>query len=109
MTSIRAIYFGMFDSFKGNISNEYVKFLWSYISISTALLLTFPIDTVRKRAIVAPQRYQNGRACLQHMLKHESFADFFRGWRITGLLSISFSTLLYVYDCMFCDIFGRNK
>lgn len=109
MTSIRAIYFGMFDTFKGRSSNEYTKLLYSYLSICTALLITYPIDTVRKRVIVSPQRYQNGRDCLRYMLTNERLSEFYRGWPIVSLLSISFSSLLYVYDLMFSDLFGKRK
>lgn len=65
MTSARGVYFGMFDSFKGRMKNDYYKFLWSYVSISTALLVNYPLDTVRKRVIIGSNRYKNGRACLR--------------------------------------------
>lgn len=101
MTSARGVYFGMFDSFKGRMKNEYYKFLWSYVSISIALLVNYPLDTVRKRVIIGSNRYENGRACFKHIIDKESFSALFRGWRTIGIQSITFSTLLFIYDRMF--------
>ncbi len=70
LTSARAVYFGLFDSYKNNIKNEYLKLFWSYISISTALLINYPVDTVRKRVIISPTKYPNGRACFYYMIKN---------------------------------------
>jgi len=61
MTAARGLYFGIFDSFKHEMPNEQVKFLWSYFSISIALLVNYPLDTIRKRVILSPKRFKNGR------------------------------------------------
>lgn len=70
MTTARGLYFGIFDTFKNDMPNEYLKFMWSYFSIGTSLLVNYPLDTIRKRLILAPKRYANGRECFRHILKN---------------------------------------
>jgi len=59
--SARAVYFGLYDSYKTITTDSRIKLILSYVSISVALLVNYPIDTIRKRMILAPKRYANGR------------------------------------------------
>ena len=101
MTSARGIYFALFDSYKDKTTSEPLKWLWSYISITLSLFVNYPLDTVRKRVIVAPDRHASGRACFRYMLREEGVGSLLNGWRIVGLLGINFSCMLYLYDRMF--------
>jgi len=81
----------------------------SYSAISGALWLNFPLDTARKRLILAPKRYRNGVACLMSILKNESLANLYMGWRAVFFQSISFCTLFYLYDIIFTEVFNKKE
>jgi hypothetical protein len=101
ITSARAVYFCFFDSFKNDMPNEYTKYLCSYLSLLCALVVNYPLDTIRKRVILAPEKYKSGRACTLHMYRHEPLSAFYSGWRVLPLQAVTFSTLMFIYDRMF--------
>lgn len=109
MASARGVYFGLFDSFKDRLSTWYYRWGWSYVSILIALIVNYPLDTIRKRVILAPHKFINGRECFKHIIRNESLGSLYKGVNILSVQAVTMSILLYIYDQMFIDIFRKNR
>jgi hypothetical protein len=101
MSAARGVYFGIYDSYKHDITNELGKIILSYFSLCFALFINFPLDTIRKRVIVSKNRHKNARECFKHIWNEEKLVGLYHGWRVVTLQAGAFCILYYLYDIMF--------
>ncbi|KAL1450080.1 hypothetical protein WDU94_002534, partial [Cyamophila willieti] len=84
----RAAYFGFFDTAKGFLpkdTNFFISFAFAQVSTTVAGILSYPLDTVRRRLMMqsglpADKRiYKNTMHCISTIAKTEGMTAFFKG------------------------------
>merc|ERR1712130_884142 len=83
----RGFYFGLYDSIKPAMpknlrNNFFANFAVGYAVTVTAGILSYPIDTIRRRMMMTSgtgQNYKGSIDCTIQILKNDGFAAFFEG------------------------------
>jgi len=82
----RGFYFGLYDSFEPVINqygeNFLIKFALGYAVTVSAGLLSYPIDTIRRRMMLTSgegAKYKNSLDCAGQILKNEGFGSMMKG------------------------------
>lgn len=84
----RGFYFGLFDTTEPMITavagdNFLIKFVLGYVVTVTAGLLSYPIDTIRRRMMMTSgegvQKFSSSMACAMHILKNEGAMSMMKG------------------------------
>ena len=106
----RAAYFGFFDTGKKNIPgvNDYLllKFLFAQFCTTSAGLLSYPFDTVRRRMMMdsgksaQEKMYKNTLNCFKTILVKEGASAYYKGAFSNILRGVGASLVLVMYDEM---------
>lgn len=99
----RGTYFGIFDSLKFKFDSIVEKWMASYLSMMTAIIFAYPVDTVRRRSITGGSKYDGLWDCCKLIWKRQKMAGYFLGWRIIPAQSFTSATLLFAYDLLFSN------
>jgi len=83
----RGMYFGLYDTLKpivlGDNANLGLSFLLGWIVTVTAGLMSYPIDTVRRRMMMTSGgsgvKYKGSLDCFQQVLRNEGFMSLMKG------------------------------
>lgn len=82
----RGFYFGLYDSFEPVINefgeNFLIKFALGYAVTVSAGLLSYPIDTIRRRMMMTSgegAKYKNSMDCFATIMKNEGFGSLMKG------------------------------
>ena len=97
----RGLYFGVFDTVKQIWPTPAAKLLGGFIGSFFAILVCYPIDTVRRRLVMTScQNYKYGGFfdCWDYVYRTEGIKGFFRGGSIIPLQSLSCACILFLYD-----------
>jgi solute carrier family 25 (adenine nucleotide translocator) protein 4/5/6/31 len=104
----RGLYFGLYDSAKAFIAprvpamNSFLgSFLMGWSVTILAGLLTYPLDTIRRRMMIAgatPMAYSNTLECTLTIWREEGLAGFFRGALANIARALVGALLLSCYD-----------
>jgi solute carrier family 25 (adenine nucleotide translocator) protein 4/5/6/31 len=101
----RGFYFGLYDSLKPIILTEnssfYLNFLLGYTVTVTAGLLSYPIDTIRRRMMMTSGeavKYSGSIDCFNKILKAEGFGSMMNGAGANILRAIAGAGVLSGFD-----------
>merc|ERR1711881_471391 len=82
----RGMYFGLYDSIKpivlGDNASVFLSFLLGWVVTVTAGLMSYPIDTIRRRMMMTSGqavKYKNSMDCAIKILKNEGFMSMMKG------------------------------
>lgn len=81
----RGFYFGLYDTIMptfGNSSNLLISFCVGYAVTVTAGLMSYPIDTIRRRMMMTSGqavKYKNSMDCAGQIIRNEGVASLFKG------------------------------
>lgn len=106
----RAAYFGIFDTGKRKLQivNDYIlaKFMFAQLSTTTAGLLSYPFDTVRRRMMMDSGKkggetmYKGTLDCFKRIAADEGPKAFFKGALSNIFRGVGASLVLVMYDEM---------
>ncbi|KAK2583388.1 hypothetical protein KPH14_009377 [Odynerus spinipes] len=105
----RAAYFGFYDTVQGLFSDPkatplYINFLIAQAVTTTAGILSYPLDTVRRRMMMQSGRskedimYKNTYDCWKKIFKNEGLGAFFKGAFSNVLRGTGAAIVLTLYD-----------
>jgi len=101
----RGFYFGLYDTIKPLMLGDDVPFLVSfglgYAVTVTAGILSYPIDTIRRRMMMtsgSAVKYNGSLDCTQQILKTEGIASFFKGAGANVLRGMAGAGVLAGFD-----------
>lgn len=102
----RASYFGLFDTGKalllGDKPNLMFVFLWGQIVTVSAGIISYPLDTVRRRLMMSSgqkEKLYNGTVdCFQKILQKEGGSAFFKGCLSNVIRGTGGALVLTFYD-----------
>ncbi len=101
----RGMYFGLYDSLKpillGEDANVFVSFLLGWAVTVTAGLMSYPIDTIRRRMMMtsgAAVKYKNSMDCGMQILKNEGFMAMMKGAGANILRGVAGAGVLAGFD-----------
>merc|ERR1712154_369180 len=82
----RGMYFGLYDSIKpivlGDNASVFLSFILGWIVTVTAGLMSYPIDTIRRRMMMSSGqavKYKGSMDCFVQVLKNEGFMSLMKG------------------------------
>jgi len=112
----RGLYFGMFDSCKPLLPDQYrdnlfANFLLGYTVTVLAGLASYPIDTVRRRMMMTSGeavKYNGSIHCATEILKNEKIGSFFKGAGANILRGIAGALVISGYDRLQLIFFGKK-
>lgn len=122
----KALYFGLYDTVKEMSTSKgsqaaqldptspavvLQRFALAASTTFAAATLTYPLDTIRKRMIVAvgvqgpdgrpqPLQHHSFRTCVQGILQREGVAGFYRFWAYDATFRLGGGVLLVLYDLL---------
>jgi len=101
----RGMYFGLYDSLKpillGEDASVFLSFLLGWSVTVTAGLMSYPIDTIRRRMMMtsgAAVKYKNSLDCAQQILKNEGFMSMMKGAGANVLRGVAGAGVLAGFD-----------
>lgn len=101
----RGMYFGLYDSLKpillGNDANLLFSFLLGWAVTITSGLMSYPIDTIRRRMMMTSGqavKYKNSLDCGMHILKNEGFMSMMKGAGANILRGVAGAGVLAGFD-----------
>jgi solute carrier family 25 (adenine nucleotide translocator) protein 4/5/6/31 len=104
----RALYFGGYDSLKGNLIKKDTGFIlkWTLAQTVTIIsgLIVYPLDTVRRRIMIESgkrgelKKYKNSLDCIKKISLEEKFLGFYKGFGANILRTMGSSLVLVLYD-----------
>ncbi|KAK7504213.1 hypothetical protein BaRGS_00004517 [Batillaria attramentaria] len=101
----RGFYFGLYDSLKpimlGEHPSIFVSFVLGYGVTVTAGLMSYPIDTIRRRMMMTSSqafRYKGSVDCAMQILKNEGFMSMMKGAGANILRGIAGAGVLAGFD-----------
>lgn len=65
----RGTYFGIYDSLKVQTNDNLVRWFYSYLSIFSAIIVVYPVDTIRRRIVCSKGRYNGMIDCFRSIGK----------------------------------------
>lgn len=101
----RGFYFGMYDTAKPFIkdANPAVSFIVAYAVTVISGLMSYPLDTVRRRMMMTTgtgQKYKNSMDCLMQIIKNDGAAALFRGAGANVLRGMAGAATLSGFDIL---------
>lgn len=101
----RGFYFGLYDTFKpiilGDDVGVFASFCLGYAVTVTAGILSYPIDTIRRRMMMtsgAAVKYNGSLDCTMQILKTEGITSFFKGAGANVLRGMAGAGVLAGFD-----------
>merc|ERR1712226_1121954 len=102
----RGMYFGMFDTLSpiivGKDGSVGLSFLLGWAVTATAGLMSYPIDTVRRRMMMTSGgsgvKYKGSIDCFQQVLKNEGFMSLMKGAGVNILRGVAGAGVLAGFD-----------
>lgn len=101
----RGMYFGLYDSLKpillGNDANLLFSFLLGWAVTITSGLMSYPIDTIRRRMMMTSGqavKYKNSLDCGMQILKNEGFMSMMKGAGANILRGVAGAGVLAGFD-----------
>merc|ERR1712098_931109 len=101
----RGMYFGLFDTLKpmllGDTPNVTLSFLLGWGVTITAGLMSYPIDTVRRRMMMTSgggDKYKGSMDCFVQVLKNEGFMSLMKGAGANILRGVAGAGVLAGFD-----------
>lgn len=107
----RGLYFGLYDSLKPYLANRTSQtktdlgllpiFLVGYGVTVTANIIAYPIDTVRRRMMMAAGysiKYKGSVQCAIHILRNEGFRSLMNGAGVSVIRSLAGGSLLVGFE-----------
>ncbi len=112
----RGLYFGIFDSIKPSLPEAYkdhllVNFLLGWGVTVGAGLISYPIDTIRRRMMMTSgegEKYKGSIDCGVKILANEGFGSFFKGAAANILRGVAGAGVLALYDRLQMIVFGKK-
>ncbi|GMM49055.1 ADP/ATP carrier protein [Starmerella bacillaris] len=110
----RGLYFGLYDSLKpvvliGSLKDSFVaSFLLGWAVTTSAGFASYPLDTVRRRMMVAGSPYKSSLQAFSSILKNEGITSFFKGAGANILRGVAAAGVLALYDKMQVIMFGKK-
>lgn len=107
ITIYRGLYFGLYDSTKpllpGSLKNNFfINLVIAYAITAFATLGSYPLDTVRRRTIMAQseqnRNYSNVFQCAKYILNKEGIRSFWQGGASTVMRAPIGAATLAIYD-----------
>lgn len=101
----RGFYFGLYDSLKpillGSDANVFVSFCLGYAVTVSSGLLSYPIDTIRRRMMMTSGqavKYKGSLDCAMQIIKHEGFMSMMKGAGANILRGVAGAGVLAGFD-----------
>ncbi|TRY75868.1 hypothetical protein TCAL_09363 [Tigriopus californicus] len=101
----RGMYFGLYDSLKpillGDNASVFLSFILGWGVTVTAGLMSYPIDTIRRRMMMtsgAAVKYKNSLDCGMQILKNEGFMAMMKGAGANVLRGVAGAGVLAGFD-----------
>jgi solute carrier family 25 (adenine nucleotide translocator) protein 4/5/6/31 len=101
----RGMYFGLYDSIKpivlGDNASVFLSFILGWIVTVTAGLMSYPIDTIRRRMMMTSGqavKYKNSMDCGMQVLKNEGFMSLMKGAGANILRGVAGAGVLAGFD-----------
>merc|ERR1711981_911109 len=101
----RGMYFGLYDSIKpillGDNASVFLSFLLGWVVTVTAGLMSYPIDTIRRRMMMTSGqavKYKNSMDCGIQVLKNEGFMSLMKGAGANILRGVAGAGVLAGFD-----------
>ena len=101
----RGMYFGLYDSLKpivlGDDAGVFVSFILGWGVTVTSGLMSYPIDTIRRRMMMtsgAAVKYKNSLDCGAQILKNEGFGSMMKGAGANILRGVAGAGVLAGFD-----------
>jgi len=101
----RGMYFGLYDSIKpivlGENASVFLSFILGWIVTVTAGLMSYPIDTVRRRMMMTSGqavKYKGSMDCFVQVLKNEGFMSLMKGAGANILRGVAGAGVLAGFD-----------
>lgn len=101
----RGFYFGLYDSLKpillGDSSNFAANFMLGYIVTMAAGLISYPVDTIRRRMMMTSGtgvNYSSSMNCFTTILRNEGAASLMKGAGANILRGIAGAAVLAFFD-----------
>jgi len=101
----RGMYFGLYDSIKplvlGDNASVFLSFILGWIVTVTAGLMSYPIDTIRRRMMMTSGqavKYKNSLDCAMQILKNEGFMSMMKGAGANILRGVAGAGVLAGFD-----------
>ncbi|KAH8923443.1 ATP:ADP antiporter [Atractiella rhizophila] len=115
----RGAYFGGYDTLKetmlvGKLEGNFVlSFLLGWVATTSAGLLAYPLDTVRRRMMMTVGsedgvRYKNMIDCTVKIYQAEGMKTFFRGGAANILRGVAGAGVLSLYDVFQEKVYGKK-
>merc|ERR1712184_126809 len=101
----RGMYFGLYDSLKPILLGEDASVLWSFLLgwgvTITAGLMSYPIDTIRRRMMMtsgSAVKYNGSFDCFKQVMKNEGFMSLMKGAGANVLRGVAGAGVLAGFD-----------
>jgi len=101
----RGMYFGLYDSIKpillGDDASVFLSFLLGWVVTVTAGLMSYPIDTIRRRMMMTSGqavKYKGSVDCAVQVLKNEGFMSLMKGAGANILRGVAGAGVLAGFD-----------
>merc|ERR1712142_879871 len=101
----RGMYFGLYDSIKpivlGDNASVFLSFILGWIVTVTAGLMSYPIDTVRRRMMMTSGqavKYKGSMDCFIQVMKNEGFMSLMKGAGANILRGVAGAGVLAGFD-----------
>jgi len=101
----RGMYFGLYDSIKpiilGDNASVFLSFLLGWVVTVTAGLMSYPIDTIRRRMMMTSGqavKYKNSMDCGMQVIKNEGFMSLMKGAGANILRGVAGAGVLAGFD-----------
>merc|ERR1712203_185213 len=101
----RGMYFGLYDSLKpillGDNASVFLSFILGWIVTVTAGLMSYPIDTIRRRMMMTSGqavKYKGSMDCAVQILKNEGFMSMMKGAGANILRGVAGAGVLAGFD-----------
>merc|ERR1712142_1875 len=101
----RGMYFGLYDSIKpivlGDNASVFLSFILGWIVTVTAGLMSYPIDTIRRRMMMTSGqavKYKGSMDCAVQILKNEGFMSMMKGAGANILRGVAGAGVLAGFD-----------
>merc|ERR1711893_336633 len=101
----RGMYFGLYDSLKpillGDNASVFLSFLLGYAVTVSSGLLSYPIDTIRRRMMMTSGqavKYKGSVDCAMQIIKNEGFMSMMKGAGANILRGVAGAGVLAGFD-----------
>lgn len=98
----RGMYFGLYDTLVPLVPQRdmFSRFIMGYAVTIGAGVLTYPIDTVRRRMIISPFKYTDGLSCASTIMNNEGVEALFLGCGYNILRGMIGAVVLSGFDSL---------